>query len=57
MGLKVEMVDMKSRKPQGTADLGHMFLPQSLNCFFLSSVQGSHTWALLGGSWVSTRGS
>ena len=34
MGLKVETVDTKSRKPQGTADLGHTFLPQSLSSFF-----------------------
>lgn len=52
MGLKVEMVDMKSRKPQGTADLNHTFLPQSLTCFFkLHAVfppVGSSAWWLLG---------
>lgn len=32
--LKVEVVDMKSRKPQGVAaDLGHTLLSQSLICF------------------------
>lgn len=34
MGLEVEMVDTKCRKPKGTANLSHVFLPQSLRCFF-----------------------
>jgi len=54
MGLKAETVDTKSRKPQQILVI--CSCPE-VSAVFLSSVQDSHSWALLGGSWASTRGS